>query len=138
MLKLNKQDVEHALAYLRDALKPGTRVYTQVVHVARSGMSRDVRVYFVNAQAEIEEITGFVRNACGLARSRSDRFSISVGGCGFNAGLEVADVLNHKLFGEMAKPLGQRAYLLQGREEPLRAVNKDPTRFPGLRWSEMS
>ncbi len=90
----------------RLGLKPGTRIYTMITHVGRSGMSRHVRVFMVvpykvsgkKTEPTIVDITGYVANACGLRRANGSRWDIVVGGCGFDAGFHVVYSLGRALF----------------------------------------
>ena len=75
-------------------LDRGTRVYSMVVHRAKSGMTRWVRLFIAHT-SRIEEITPMVARATGM---RHDDKGIRVGGCGFDAGHHVVYHLSHELF----------------------------------------
>jgi hypothetical protein len=89
-------------------LKPGSAVYTSITYVARSGMSRHVRVYMVTRNTSsrptkriehaITDITGLVANACGMRRATGSAWDIVVGGCGFDAGFHVVYGLGRTMF----------------------------------------
>ena len=76
-------DRERAIERLRLLFPPGSTVHTDIVHVARSGMPRRVKVYAVE-DGEVRNVSGMVATA---TESRwHDDGSIVVGGCGFDAG----------------------------------------------------
>ena len=92
----NKQSAkEESILYLRRKLKPGTRVYTSVSHVSRSGMSRIIHVYVVS-KGEIQNITGFVAHALGWRRHAHG--GMYVGGCGMDMGFHTVYTLGSVLF----------------------------------------
>lgn len=128
-----------AIAYLRKALRPAgqpirkdttrfaprprSTIYTEIVHVARSGMSRHVRVYVV-IDGEIQGITWYVAKATGRPLARKGDHAIVVGGCGFNVGLDVADHLNRILFPGTLLSQGGSSYQ-QGDTRPFGLIWRD-------------
>ena len=114
-----------AIATLRKmGVKPGETVYTNVTHVARSGMSRHIRCYFVTRNTStsrdgrkgishgITDITGLVSNACGFTRSRGSRWDLAIGGAGMDMCFHVVYTLGRVLFpkgGELRYTCGSRA-----------------------------
>lgn len=46
-MKVTKEREKECLKWLRDMIKPGAVVYTQVVHVSRSGMYRVIRLFII-------------------------------------------------------------------------------------------
>ena len=75
-------------------LKPGDKVYTQVSHVARSGMMRRVRVYIVD-DGEIRDVTYHVGQVIG---SNVNDDGIKMGGCGYDVTFEVVYSLGRAMF----------------------------------------
>ena len=67
MTKTDRAEQTRHVAMLRDMLPPGSTVYTRIEHVSRSGMSRDVRVYIVDA-GDIRNVTGLVASALSMPR----------------------------------------------------------------------
>lgn len=128
-----------AIAYLRKALRPvgqteardkhrlaprpRSTIYCEVIHVARSGMSRHVRVYAV-IDGEIQGITWYVAKATGRSLTRKGDHAIVVGGCGFNACLDVADHLNSVLFPGTRLSQGGSSYQ-QGDSKPFGLIWRD-------------
>lgn len=125
--KERKEKTEEAKAKLRAILHsevaPGVLglgvIYTEVTHVARSGMSRDVRCLVADASGSIEDVTFWVAHAIGELPREDKRGGrcIRVGGCGFNVGLQVADSLNRALYGAQAV-LQQGNYTHKDRPAP--------------------
>lgn len=71
------------LEYLRGLLKPGDLVYTKVVRVAESGMSKTMDVYIARNN-RIIDITGAVAVTTGHTLTKDEHVRVS--GCGMNAG----------------------------------------------------
>ena len=87
-----------AIAQLKGLYKirPGTKVYTTVRHVSRSGMSRIISLFVVNS-GEIFPISGLVAKACGYPLDR-DYFGIKFVGCGMDMCFEAVYTLGRVLF----------------------------------------
>ena len=56
MSKITKQEMSEAKEYLRSLLKPGQKIYGEVVHVSSSGMFRVIRLKVVH-EGEIIDIS---------------------------------------------------------------------------------
>jgi hypothetical protein len=103
MIMTTKQEREteraEAIATLKKmGVKPGTRIYTKIVEVSRSGMQRKVDVYMVTGREHrIQWLSGTVARATGLRWDR-DSGAIVVKGCGFDAGFEVIYELGRAMF----------------------------------------
>lgn len=97
MARSDTENRAWALSYLRRLCRRGARVYTLISHVARSGMSRNVRV-FVVSKGELVEITGPVATLTERPIARG-AYGIRVGGCGFDAGFNVLHHLSYRLHG---------------------------------------
>lgn len=93
--------LQWATKYLRKLCRPGTRIYTLISHVSRSGMTRHVRL-FVVSKGRIAEITGPVASVCGNSVAR-DNYGLKVGGCGFGAGCDTVNSLSFQLHGQKSK-----------------------------------
>jgi hypothetical protein len=85
-----------AMAHLREVLKPGDTVYTQVRHVSTSGMSRRISCYVIRNN-EPWNISGLVGR---VLESKVDRneLSVHVGGCGMDMGFHLVYSLSRTLF----------------------------------------
>lgn len=86
-----------AIAHLRRLCRPGTRVYTTVRHVARSGMSRRIAVFVVVA-GEIRDVSYRVATAIGW-QFRGE--AVVVNGCGMDMGFHLAHSLSYALHGRV-------------------------------------
>ena len=97
-MKYTKEQVEGSRAYLLDTLqvKPGDIVYTNVVNVSRSGMSREITAYVmrencpVNISASVATVVGWTANRMTGA--------VKVGGCGMDMGFHLVYTLSRFLF----------------------------------------
>lgn len=81
--------------YLVKKLKAGITVYTNVLNVSSSGMSRKMRVYFVDGSGNIEDITFDVAQVLGYTLRD---YSMTVRGCGMDMGFSVVYNLSECLF----------------------------------------
>jgi len=89
---------EDAVQTLTDRLLPAGqfRIYTQLAHVAKSGMQRSVKLYVVPEAGRIINITRYVAN---LLDRNIDRYDgITVRGCGFDVGFDLVYRVSLKLY----------------------------------------
>jgi hypothetical protein len=110
MTKTEKQErQEEAIAQLRKMLPPGSTVWTELAHVSRSGMLRLIRVHAIADGKAIANITAQVAWATGdKLRDDSGRWTIPIGGCGFDAGFEVVYGLGRALYRDEFTCAGER------------------------------
>ena len=94
-MKYSKKDTENELEYLRSILKPGSKVYTTVKSVAKSGMSRTMTLHVV-LDGEIRSIT--YSAAVVLADPLQKDGTIRVNGCGMDMGFHIVYCLSRRLF----------------------------------------
>lgn len=85
-----------AVRELRKLLKPGSRVYCVLRHVSRSGMTRLIDFYTIR-KGEMRYLTGYIGEALGYARSKTDD-GLIVRGCGMDMGFHVVYSLGRMLF----------------------------------------
>lgn len=104
-------DKKEARELLRKYLKRGDIVYTQVLHVSRSGMFRRIGVYTVHKN-RIINISGLVSEVAQFKLDRKD-FAVCVNGCGMDMGFHVVYELGRALF----KP-GKDAYSGKTNSDP--------------------
>ena len=100
-MKYSKDAIEKELAYLREALKPGSEVYTTVKQVAKSGMSRTMTLHIVQ-DGRIHGITYSAAVVLGEPQQKDG--SIRVHGCGMDMGFETVYRLSRRLFPDGFKP----------------------------------
>lgn len=93
--KVNPDTVE-AIKALREWIKPGDTVYTSVVSVSRSGMSRKIKV-FVIRKGEIFNISWHVAKTTERRFDR-DSDSVIVNGAGMDMGFELVYTLSSVLY----------------------------------------
>ena len=94
-MKYSKKETEETLEYLRSILKPGSEVYTTVKSVAKSGMSRTMKLHVV-LDGKIQGITYSV--ACVLGDPIQKDGTIRVHGCGMDMGFHIVYTLSRILF----------------------------------------
>ncbi len=99
---------KESIAELRKlGVRPGATVYTNVDHVARSGMSREISLYIVcpvtrrtNGKTkrthQIVNITGYVGDVLGWRRA--NRGGLVVGGCGMDMCFKTVYELGRRMF----------------------------------------
>ena len=95
MPKYNKEEIEEARKYLKKLLHPGDVVYTDVTHVASSGMSRHIRLILIR-QNQPMDITWWVSRVVGYNLTKNG--DLQVGGCGMDMGFAVVYSMSSTLF----------------------------------------
>lgn len=96
MPRISNAQRQDAMKYLRELLPAGARIFTTLEHVSRSGMLRHVKV-LVSLDGEVRNISPAVATVTGYRRTTSGD-AVKVGGCGFDAGFQVAYDLGRVLF----------------------------------------
>lgn len=96
MVKISKQRQAEARARCLEWLKPGDIVYTSVRHVAKSGMTRWIRVYLINDNSP-RDISYTVADALGW-KFDENYDAVKVGGCGMDMGFHLVYTLSSILF----------------------------------------
>lgn len=101
-----------AVAYLKEYLHAGDRVYTILNSVSRSGMSRHIDVVIPTVgkggQLGIYKISHLVADALDYRRAKDG--SLIVGGCGMDMGYSVAYSLSRLLFRDEFYCIGDMAH----------------------------
>lgn len=87
---------EEARTMLRKMLPPGSKVYTTVLHVSRSGMSRTVRLVAME-DGEPMDISPYAAYATGLKFDR-DRGGVKMDGCGMDMCFHAVYCLSNALY----------------------------------------
>ena len=85
---------EQAKNDLRQLLQPGSTVYTNIHHVSKSGMSRNMTLHIVS-NGEIQNITYWA--ALALNKPLFDD-ELKVSGCGMDMGFHIVYCLSRALF----------------------------------------
>lgn len=97
MTKEEKLAIEQkAINDLRSVLKPGDTIYTILVRVSRSGMSRVVRPVIVRG-SDLINISRVVARA-GIAKLARDESGIVIGGCGMDTGDHLVYCIGRALY----------------------------------------
>jgi len=97
-MKEDQRDQAHAEYYLKKVIPKGEAIFTTVMHVAPSGMSRHIKVMRPH-EDEVENISYFVAEALGLPYREKTR-SVFVSGCGMNMCFWLAYELGELLYGD--------------------------------------
>lgn len=98
MAKHTKAEIAASTDTLREILKPGDRVYTKILHVARSGMSRVFAVYIAR-DGEVWDISRTVARALDSGFDES-RWGVRVSGVGMDMGWHLVYSLSSHLFND--------------------------------------
>ena len=99
---IREREKAEDLAYLRELLPPGTTVWTQLVHVSRSGMSRVIKC-FVGGVDHDGKPTIFwvpsprISRVTGMRDERKKDGNV-IGGCGADMGFELVYNLSYYLY----------------------------------------
>lgn len=95
-MEYSKSDQEQARKNL-EFLKPGDVLFTNINHVSRSGMSREISVYFLKDQAStLLCLNWSVAALLGLPQGK--REGVKIGGCGMDMGFHLVYSLSYRLF----------------------------------------
>lgn len=102
MARYTKAAREEAIEFLRTRLAPGTTIYTIVTHVAKSGMSRHIKLYAILADRDgkpyMQWLSGYAARA--LEYSQDYRSgALKVGGCGMDMCWHVVNSLGAVVHG---------------------------------------
>jgi hypothetical protein len=106
MTKAQQSEQAVAFARLRETLKPGTTVYTQLKHVSRSGMQRVIQLVVIENNGP-RWIGWTVAKAPGMRYDR-EREGIVIGGCGMDMGFELVYNIGRALFRNGFDCVGER------------------------------
>jgi len=94
--KIKAELTGNAFRFLRKHVRPGTTVYTNVLHTSKSGMTRDISLYVV-IDGNIVTISGFVARV--LGNQFRNNGGVRVGGCGMDMGFHLVHSLSYALHG---------------------------------------
>lgn len=96
----------NAIVMLKDWIKPGDTLHTQIKTVSRSGMSRVIQVIKIDCGESSEPSLSYLGYNIALAldwKYDRDREGIKVGGCGMDMGFHVVNTLGYALYGAKAQ-----------------------------------
>lgn len=88
-------DKERAEELLKEWFPKGSTAHTTVVHVARSGMSRHIKVFAITGE-RIQNISYYV--ATYLDWRYTNKEAVFVGGCGMDMGFHLIYTLSSCLY----------------------------------------
>lgn len=75
---------------------PTNQIYTKVTHVAKSGMSRSIAVYYVNPSFDIVDISWDVSQVLGYKRDEKND-GVKINGCGMDMCYSIVQELQRTL-----------------------------------------
>ena len=90
-----KSDKERAEELLKEWFPKGSTAHTTVVHVARSGMSRHIKVFAISGE-RIQNVSYYVSKL--LDWRYTDKEAVFVGGCGMDMGFDLIYTLSRVLY----------------------------------------
>lgn len=95
-----------AIIRLKDWIKPGDTLYTEIKNVSRSGMSRVIQVIKIscgdNGEPSLSYLGYNIAQGLGWSYDKS-REGIKVGGCGMDMGFHIIHSLGYALYGNKAE-----------------------------------
>ncbi len=94
-MRYTKKDIADAMVMLHKFLKPGSKVYTILRTVSRSGMSRTIDLYTFQDNDRIY-LSGYAATVMGDSRTKDG--AIKVSGCGMDMGFHLVYSLSRTLF----------------------------------------
>lgn len=103
MSKISEVERNEAIKTLLEGpngLKPGDKIYVDVSHVSKSGMSRSIRAFILyceDGKAHRWEITRLVGKIIGAPFDQKHG-GVKMGGCGMDMGFELVYQLGRALF----------------------------------------
>ena len=97
-IKEDQRDQAHAEYYLKQVIPKGSAIFTTVMQVAPSGMSRHIKILRPH-EDEVDNISYYVAEALGLPY-REKTGSVFVSGCGMNMCFWLACELGKTLYGD--------------------------------------
>lgn len=106
MTKAQEAEKLEAINRLKEILKPGDTVYTVVRSVSRSGMSREIDVYFFDKKGNKFYLSYLVSRA--LEYKQADNGALKVGGCGMDMGFHVVYGLSRTLYRDGFRCTGKK------------------------------
>jgi hypothetical protein len=90
---MDKKDLERLL---KEWFPKGSTAYTTVVHVARSGMSRHIKVFVAPKKGVIQDVSGYVADYLDWRYTKKE--AVFVGGCGMDMGFHLIYTLSSVLY----------------------------------------
>ena len=94
----NMKERQLALQTLSSILNKGDTIYYNVRHVSRSGMSRNIQFFWIDADRRPARITWLMSELLGY--KHNDDGTIKVRGCGMDMGFHVISQLSVDIFGD--------------------------------------
>ena len=105
MARQAEREKQEAISKLRKFLHPGDTIWTDVKHVARSGMSRSISAHTIDNNYPWD-ISYLIADAIGLPLDRH-LGGIKIRGCGMDMGFEIVYQLGHAMFPNGTPCVGQ-------------------------------
>ena len=97
MTKYSKTETAEARERLEKLIKPGTKIYTTVKHVSRSGMMRVISAHVIDEDREPRDVSRDVAVVIGGSFDR-DRWGVKMGGAGMDMTFALTYNLSRALF----------------------------------------
>lgn len=105
-----KDERNKAIASLREMLTPGDTLYTVLRKRARSGMSRNIDVFLLDATGtpgnQLRWLSGYVSTACGVPRAKDEGLRLS--GAGMDMGFWLVYNIGRALYPDGFECAGER------------------------------
>jgi hypothetical protein len=95
-MNAKQKEQQEAVRELREILKPGDTVYTNLKHVSRSGMSRVIMPFIIRDNSP--RYIGWIVAKAIDERYNREKEGVVMGGCGMDMGFELVYRLSRVLF----------------------------------------
>ena len=123
LTKAEEAERNECLDTLRVLLLPGTKVYTILRHVSKSGMMREISVNAINGDGDMMNLDYYVSRVVGEPIGKHG--GIRVTGCGMDMGSHLVYVLSCCLYPDgFGIPSTKKGILPTAKEEAARLVKR--------------
>lgn len=118
MTKYSKTDIAEARERLEKLITPGTKIYTTVKHVSRSGMMRVISAHVIDEDREPRDISRDAAILTGSTFDR-DRWGVKMGGVGMDMTFALVYNIGRALYADGYKCSGSTGWTPTGKRSKL-------------------
>lgn len=124
MAKYTNAEITEARERLAKILAPGTKIYTTVKHVSRSGMMRVISAHVIDEDREPRDISRDVAIVTGSSFDR-DKWGVKMGGCGMDMTFALTYSLSRAMFPNGFKCTGSNGWTPSGKRSKVPACRSN-------------
>ena len=123
LTKAEEAERKECIETLRALLPPGTKVYTILRYVSKSGMMREISFKAINGDGDIMNLDYYVSRVVGDPIGEHD--GVRVTGCGMDMGFHLVYVLSRHLYPDgFGVPSAKKGIRPATKEEAARLVKR--------------